>query len=288
MSKSRKKRAPARRSVAAKPADEARSPHRAVVSLAIAGMLITAYLTAVHWLGDNPLLCGEGSGCDVIQQSRWSTLLGLPMALWGFLLYLAIGLMAWRMPDRLKRWRRLFAVALTGTAISIYLTVVGIVSLDAVCLWCLASLAIMSAILAAVTVRRHGSAPGMSWRRWLTNNAGAAAIVVALLHLWHLGLLAHPDTPRLEALAVALDERGARFYGAWWCPACQAQKEAFRGAADRLPYVECSSGGRGSPMTLACRDLGIRDYPTWIIDGRHYPGVLEPRELARRAGVEWD
>jgi uncharacterized membrane protein len=259
-----------------------------VTALAGVGMLITAYLTSVAWFGDSPAFCAEGSGCDLIQHSRWSTVLGMPVALWGFAVYLVIGLIAWRMPARLKRWRQLWYLSLIGLAISVYLTVVGIVSLDAVCAWCLASLATMTAIFVRLILHHPDSAPGVAWPSWLAQTGGAALLVVALLHLSYSDLLSHPDTPKLRALAAHLDETGARFYGAWWCPACQEQKDQFRGAAEQLPYIECSIGGRGSPMTLECRNLGITNYPTWIIDDTHYTGIVSPQDLAIYSDYDWE
>jgi uncharacterized membrane protein len=289
MSKRKRKPAPPNsRPSTGKPAATPPSPDLLVAGLAVLGMLITGYLTGLAWLGESAAFCAEGSGCDVIRQSRWSTLLGLPVALWGFAVYAALGVVAWRMPPRLKRWRRLWYLALVGVAVSLYLTVVGIVALDAVCLWCLASLATISAIFVSVILRRPESAPGVAWSRWAAQSGVTAIAVVVVLHVWYSGLLAHPDTPRLTALAAHLEESGATYYGAWWCPACQEQKRLFRGAADRLPFVECSTGGRGSPMTLRCRDLGIEAYPTWIINGRPYTGVLTPMELAQYAGFGWE
>lgn len=289
MSKGKKKhRSGAHKPASAKVAQETRSPERVVIALATAGLLVTGYLALVAWIDETPAFCSAGSGCDVIAQSRWSTFLGLPLALWGFFMYLFLGLTAWHAPDRLKRWSRLWTTSLVGTAISLYLTVVGILFLDAVCAWCLVSLVLIGAIFARVALNRHSAAPGMPWATWLAQTGGAALVVVSLMHFWYAGLLPHADSERLYALAKALDERGATFYGAWWCPACQSQKDLFHGAADELPYVECSSGGRGSPMTIRCRDRGIVDYPTWIIDGRHHPGVLTPRELAGRIGFKWE
>ena len=263
------------------------TPDWLIVGLAAFGMLLTAYLTGVAWFADSPAFCAEGSGCDLIQQSRWSTLFGLPLALWGFATYAVIALMAWRMPAQLKRWRRLWYVALIGLAISLYLTAIGIFALNAICLWCLASLLTISALFIAVAVRRPASAPGMAWPKWVAQSAGTALIVVATLHLWYSEVLIRPDSPQLEALAVHLEQSGAKYYGAWWCPSCQEQKRHFRGSADRLPFVECSTGGRGSSMTLRCRDLGIEAYPTWVIGGRHYQGMMTPRELSLHSGFNW-
>lgn len=45
----------------------------------------------------------------------------------------------------------------------------------------------------------------------------------------------------LDPLASGIASKGAKFYGAFWCPHCQAQKKIFDNAARLLPYVECST-----------------------------------------------
>lgn len=272
-----------------KPRPETAAEHRPdwpVVALAGAGLLITGYLTGVAMTGTSAAFCGEGSGCDIVQSSRWSTLLGLPIALWGFALYALIGAAAWTMPPRLKRWRRLSFLALIGVAVSAYLTVVGLVYLDAVCAWCLASFAVVTAIFAVTLLRRPDAAPGVAWTTWSANSLITALIVAGVLHVWQADLL-RPENPRLKALAEHLDDSGAKFYGAYWCPACQEQKRRFGSSAARLPYVECTPEGRGGVRAEACTRRNINQYPTWIIDGRRLPGVVATEELARQSGFRW-
>jgi uncharacterized membrane protein len=266
---------------AARPARAAELP---VLALAALGMLVTLYLTLIAWSGDAPALCAPGSGCDVVQGSRWSTVLGLPVALWGFAVYALIAVIAWRMRPGLKRWRRLWNLALLGVGISVYLTVVGIVSLDAVCGWCLASLAAISAIFATVALRRPVSAPGMPWTHWGINSALVLLVSTGLLHAYYSGVFQQREHPRLQALATHLADTGARYYGAFWCGACQEQRRHFGASADRLPYIECSPRGRGGPSATACVVADIGSYPTWVIDGQRIEGVLTPDELARLSG----
>lgn len=263
------------------------SPDRIVATLAGAGMLITAYLTWVAWSGSGPVFCAEGSGCDLIQQSRWSRVLGLPVALWGFLVYALLALIATRMPPKLKRWQRLWFVSLVGVAISLYLTVVGAVVLEAFCAWCLASLATIGTIFLWVAFRRPESAPGQAWGMWLLNSAAVTAVILGTLHVYYSDLLSPREDPRLAPLALHLTDTGARYYGAYWCPACQQQARLFRSAAEQLPYVECSPGGRRAPLARECANAGISGFPTWIINGRRYQDVLTPEELARYSGFEW-
>ncbi|MCP4401383.1 MAG: Vitamin K epoxide reductase, partial [bacterium] len=54
------------------------NPNWPLTALAIAGMVLTAYLVLTSWLGQTPLYCNEGSSCDIVQQSRWGTFLTLP------------------------------------------------------------------------------------------------------------------------------------------------------------------------------------------------------------------
>lgn len=261
-----------------------------MLALALAGMVLTAYLSGVAWLGASLPYCGSGSSCDVVQSSRWSTLLGLPVAFWGFLTYGALALLALRTRSPAKRWRGLWLVSLAGLAVSLYLTAVSVFVLEAACAYCLASLALITAIFAVVAWRGPPDRHAFRWREWLPGSAAAGVALVVLLHLHFSGAFdpaAGPEDPRLRALAVHLQESGARFYGAYWCPHCQEQKELFGASAERLPYVECSPQGRSGPKALACASRGITNYPTWIIDGQRRTGVLQPRTLAALSGFDW-
>src|SRR6266700_8112952 len=44
----------------------------------------------------------------------------------------------------------------------------------------------------------------------------------------------------LDGFAQCLKDRGAKMYGAWWCPHCADQKEMFGFAFQYVNYVECS------------------------------------------------
>jgi len=66
-----------------------------------------------------------------------------------------------------------------------------------------------------------------------------------------------------EALAQCLTAHGAKFYGAFWCPHCQATKRLFGEAKSDLPYIECSTAD-GKGQLPICIDKKIESYPTWI------------------------
>jgi hypothetical protein len=52
-----------------------------------------------------------------------------------------------------------------------------------------------------------------------------------------------------------------------------------------LPYVECDPKGV-APQPARCNQAGIRKYPTWIIRGARYEGLIPLDELARASGFE--
>src|SRR5678815_5983899 len=70
-------------------------PDWVLSGLAAAGMLVAAYLTWLKLSGSGAALCVTGSGCDIVQASRYATFLWVPTALWGLATYVAIGVLAW-------------------------------------------------------------------------------------------------------------------------------------------------------------------------------------------------
>lgn len=69
----------------------------------------------------------------------------------------------------------------------------------------------------------------------------------------------------LNTFAQCLTDEGMTFYGAYWCPHCQDQKEMFGDAMQYVNYVECDAGGENADPE-ACVAAGVEFYPTWILD----------------------
>jgi uncharacterized membrane protein/glutaredoxin len=263
-------------------------PNWLLVGLALAGMALSAYLTVTAWRGRAVAGCAAGSACDAVLASHWSQLLGLPTSFWGFLAYASLAAIAFVKRADI-RWKLAWTVSLFGVLYSSYLTVISIAELKAACPYCLSSLALMVAIFAVIVYRRPADAPHVSWTAWLLETVPAALLLVFALHLHYAGVWGNAtpgNDPKLRALAEHLAKSGAIFYGASWCPHCKEQKELFGAAADRLPYVECSPQGPRAPQAPVCETLEIKGYPTWIIDGRRYEGLLMPEELEKYSGFE--
>ncbi|MGH7846031.1 MAG: vitamin K epoxide reductase family protein [Candidatus Binatia bacterium] len=262
------------------------APNWPLLALSIIGMGLTGYLTFMAWAGSSVKGCAAGSACDLVLSSRWATFLGIPTSFWGFLTYAALAAICFvKRAD--THWRLAWMIALFGALYSAYLTVISIFALKAACPYCLTSLALMTALLALASYQRPANLAQASWRPLLTKALPVAAAAVLLLHLHYIGVLgepAAPEDPAVRALAQHLDQSGAKFYGASWCPHCQDQKTLFGPSAGRLPYVECSPGGRRAPQARACQAARIETYPTWIIKGLRHVGVLTLKQLSDYSG----
>src|SRR5580700_10118447 len=89
-----------------------------------------------------------------------------------------------------------------------------------------------------------------------------------------------------DAFARCLTERGAKMYGAWWCPHCVEQKEKFGASFEYVPYVECGIKGDLHGRSQACRDANIEHYPTWQFPptGERVERIFSLQELSDRTG----
>lgn len=83
--------------------------------------------------------------------------------------------------------------------------------------------------------------------------------------------------------AQCLRDKGAIFYGAFWCSHCKTQKALFGDAVSLLPYVECSTPD-GRAQKQICIDKKIEGYPTWeFVDGSRLSGERTFAELGEKA-----
>ena len=118
-------------------------------------------------------------------------------------------------------------------------------------------------------------------------NSSKTTIILGIVALTALiGVLVYANnTPgKLDGFAQCLKDKGATFYGAFWCPHCQEQKRFFGNSAALLPYVDCSEADQKT-QTPICIEKGIVQYPTWIFaDGSKLTGEQQPADLATKTG----
>ena len=121
----------------------------ALVALSLAGAAVSAYVLYGRFT-DAGLVCSTG-GCETVQSSEYSQILGVPVAALGLAGYLVIGALAIARDPRARTG--VAALALAAVGFGGYLLVVQLGVIDAVCDWCLASDAI-SSLIAVVALAR--------------------------------------------------------------------------------------------------------------------------------------
>ena len=124
--------------------------------MALAGLGVAAYLAYVE-ISRVEAICGPVGQCNIVQSSAYAHILGVPVALLGIVSYVAI-LVLWLaqkyLADRLGTWPTLglMVVTIFGTLFSIYLTLLELFVIHAVCVWCLSSAVITLILMLMVVV----------------------------------------------------------------------------------------------------------------------------------------
>lgn len=121
-----------------------------IAALALGGVGLATYL-AMYKLGMiGNLACTIGS-CETVNLSRWATLLGVPVAVWGVGFYVVLFLVALlgtteRFVDEPWVSHALLGLTAWGVIFSAWLTYLELYVIHAICMFC-----VISAILVTVT-----------------------------------------------------------------------------------------------------------------------------------------
>jgi uncharacterized membrane protein len=128
------------------------------LALALGGIAVAAYLTLVHYR-DDLLVCAVG-GCHTVQKSPYAELYGVPVAILGLCMFVAMagfGLLRRIRPEWAESITLItFGLVLTGTVFTIYLTYLELFVIDAVCQWC-----VLTAVLTWALLLVEGT---LAWR----------------------------------------------------------------------------------------------------------------------------
>lgn len=134
-----------------------------MVVIGLAGLFLGVYLTLYHYGVIGVLACNVGS-CERVQTSKWSTLLGLPVAAWGaayYALMIVLALVGMRPAHENSRllagWMAVLSV--WGVIFTLWLTSLEAFVIHAWCEWCLGSAAMVVLLFVlAVTDLRETTA----------------------------------------------------------------------------------------------------------------------------------
>jgi hypothetical protein len=89
---------------------------------------------------------------------------------------------------------------------------------------------------------------------------------------------------RMDTFAQCLGTKGAKMYGAYWCPHCADQKDLFGSSFQYAPYIECGIKGSRNEAQV-CIDAGVKRFPTWTFsDGAKVEGEHTLEFLGQETG----
>ncbi len=115
-----------------------RHKHDILVILAVVGFAISFYLAITHYLGFQ-VPCDITRGCDTVLNSKYSTLLGLPLSVWGMGFFSSViisGLLA----NHYANWRKILTAALAaGSLASLVFLYLQFFVIQQICQYCLAT-----------------------------------------------------------------------------------------------------------------------------------------------------
>lgn len=280
-----------------------------LAGLATIGAVVTAYLTISKLTGSSTAC--PTKGCDIVLSSPYATVFGQPLALFGFLAYvgmivLAIAPLLLRGPEqkelrtKITTWTQPLLL-IGGTAMMVfsgYLMYLLTAEIQAACLYCIGSALLSTGLFLLALI-------GQDWSD-RSQPLFIGLITAVVIFVSTLGVYANVNNPTTAtgsdgqptieittqsgpaeiALAQHLADTGAIFYGAWWCPHCHDQKQLFgKEAAQIINYVECSQAD-GQGQTPECQEAGITGYPTWEINGERLSGTQSLEELAQLTGYD--
>ncbi len=112
------------------------------IGASLIGLIDSIYLTWIK-LADKTAACSNIGDCESVNNSQYSEIAGIPIALLGAGAFLTIFLLLAlekRLPDQSTSLRMgVFGLSLTGTLYSVYLTYLEIAVLRAICPFCVVS-----------------------------------------------------------------------------------------------------------------------------------------------------
>src|SRR5262245_24231719 len=109
----------------------------ALLTISLIGVGIAVYLTVVKLIGVAPI-CGPSGGCETVEASRYSSVLGIPVALFGIGYSAVVAALAvnWNRagPRPWLLWA--YGLGLIGLLVEAYLVYLELFVIHAICLWC--------------------------------------------------------------------------------------------------------------------------------------------------------
>ena len=130
--------------------------NRLIFMLSLLGLGVSSFLFYEYSIAGS-IICPTGGGCDIVRASPYSLFLGISIPILGIVFYLAMAVLAVVRSQASSR-KMLFylqlLIAVAGVGFGIYLTLLEIFVIRAICFWCVLSFIISLMILLSVVLAR--------------------------------------------------------------------------------------------------------------------------------------
>ena len=130
--------------------------NRLIFMLSLLGLGVSSFLFYEYSIAGS-IICPTGGGCDIVRASPYSLFLGISIPILGIVFYLAMAVLAVVRSQASSR-KMLFylqlLIAVAGVGFGIYLTLLEIFVIRAICFWCALSFIISLMILLSVVLAR--------------------------------------------------------------------------------------------------------------------------------------
>ena len=130
--------------------------NRLIFIFSLLGLGVSSFLFYEYSIAGS-IICPIGGGCDIVRASPYSLFLGISIPILGIVFYLAMAVLAVVRSQASSR-KMLFylqlLIAVAGVGFGIYLTLLEIFVIRAICFWCVLSFIISLMILLSVVLAR--------------------------------------------------------------------------------------------------------------------------------------
>ena len=260
------------------------------------GIAVSVELTHIHlFVHTDPSyhsICAvsEGLNCETVAESPHSVFLGLPVAVWGIIGYLMMGILALsamfqQRPHPTWPWGILLAFASCCVGVSVALAYISATQIDSLCLFCMASYLVNVALLAtSFVIVKQWQLPVAQVLRSDIKALLLRPRTTGLLVFVGLALVGIPEAlvpaywavpgwSDLPKLATSTDEEGHHWLGGcnpvitivefsdYECPHCRAAHKQMRRLAAKHPG-EVRLVHRHLPLDATCNSAVIRPFHT--------------------------
>lgn len=224
-----------------------------LMALSLIGLFDSIYLLWEYTSPAHPMVC-MGGGCDVVRASAYSHLGGLPVPVYGMLMYGILVLLLFLyplLPTSVARFTQYAVLFISGAGFlfSVYLTGIEAFVLHAWCMWCVLSALVVTAIFLLALVERSRPAKPLDPAQALSAVQRNFAMILfafvlgvpSFIMLSSHGSMPPVKPPTTQTVKAHLVRQDTRFYGNpnakvtvvefgdFKCPACrQAEATAKR------------------------------------------------------------